>query len=370
MGWHPSFAEELRLEVHSGEPGETPDGEASLRLEVEGLPRSLPTYDYWIVDDPALVAAAPARPPEDGPVVGEPFTVEGNGDGVLQPGERVLLAVRAGNVGEAPAKAVRALLRNKSGAQGLLEEGFHDLGPVQVGGEARGSFGISVASDPDLSAPLKLDLMVADIDLHEAARERLELRLVGARPGFVAETGRRRVVVKSEGARLYNGADGKSQVLAELAAGAVLDVAGAAGGWLAIDYGKGRRAWVPADLTEDGGKAKASPLPERAELLVRPPTITLKDYPRVVKAESLGIDGLVTHPRRVRDIVVGVVPVGPGEVEKKIYFRENPERGGEAAKALSLSVDVPLVPGGNRVIVTARDGDDVEATREMLIYRE
>lgn len=373
MGWHPSFAEDLRLEVHSGEPGESPDGAAELRLEVEGLPRSQPTYDYWIVDDPALVAKAPARPPEEGPVVGEPFKVAGNGDGVLQAGERVLLAVRAGNIGEAPAKAVRALLRNKSGAQGLLEEGFHDLGPVKVGGEARGSFGVSVAAEPDLSAPLELDLMVADIELHEAARERLELRVVGERPPFVAAEGRRRAVVKDGGARLYNGADGKSAVLAELEAGTVLAVVGAAGGWLAVDYEPGRRAWVPADLTDDAeakAKAKPSALPERPALLVQPPTLTFKELPRTVKAASVAIDGLVSHPRRVRDVVVGVAPVGPGQVEEKVFFRANPARGGDGARSLAVSAEVPLVPGGNRIIITARDGDDVEATREMLVYRE
>jgi len=373
MGWHPSFAEDLRLEVHSGEPGESPDGTAQLRLEVEGQPRSQPTYDYWIVDDPALVAKAPARPLEEGPVVGEPFKVEGNGDGVLQAGERVLLAVRAGNVGEAPAKAVRALLRNKSGAQGLLEEGFHDLGPVKVGGEARGSFGISVAAEPDLSGPLELDLMVADIELHEAARERIELRVVGARPGFVAVAKKdkgRRVVVQEEGARLYNGADGKSAVLAELEPGTVLAVVGAAGGWLAIDYEPGRRAWVPADLTADGPKGKPSALPERPALLVQPPTIVLQELSSTVKAASVMIDGVVKHPRRVRDVVVGVAPVGPGEVEKKVFFRANPARSGDGARTLVVGAEIPLVPGGNRIIITARDGDDVEATREVLVYRE
>ena len=369
MGWHPSFVEDLGLEVHSGEPGEVPDGAAKLRLEVTGLPRSQPTYDYWIVDDPALVAAAPARPEVVGPEIGEPFKVVGNGDGVLQAGERVLLAVRAGNVGVAPAKAVRALLRNKSGAQGLLEEGFHDLGPIKVGGQARGAFGISVAAKPDLAAPLELDLMIADIDLHEAARERLELRLVGERPAYVA--GRRRVRIGDEGARLYNGADGKSAVLSELPAGTILQVEGAAGRWLAVIIEPGRRAWVPEDLTSPAGaKAKLRPLPARAVLLVQPPTIELAATPRVVKSATLRIEALLSHPRRLRDVVIGVAPVGPGEVEKKVFFKANAARSGDGARSLAIATEVPLVVGGNRIIITARDGDDVEASREILVYRE
>ncbi len=369
MSWHPSFVEDLGLEVHSGEPGELPDGTAKLRLEVTGLPRSQPTYDYWIVDDPALVAAAPARPVVEGTVVGEPFQVVGNGDGFLQAGERVLLAVRAGNIGEAPAKAVRALLRNKSGTQGLLEEGFHDLGPINVGGEARGAFGISVAEKPDLAAPLELDLMIADIELHEAARERLELRVAGTRPGFVA--GRRRVQIGDEGARLYNGADARSPVLRELPAGAILQVEGAAGGWLAVNIEPGRRAWLPEDLTSPAtSKAKPRSLPKRAAWLVRPPTIELAVTPRSVKSATLPIEALLSHPRRLRDVVIGVAPVGPGEVEKKVFFKANAARSGEGARSLSIATEVPLVVGGNRITITARDGDDVEASREILVYRE
>jgi len=372
MSWHPSFAESLRIDVHSGEPGETPDATAQLRLNVEGLERSFPTYDYWIVDDPALVAAAPSRPPADGPAVGEPFVVAGNGDGVLQPGERVLFAVRAENIGEASARAVRGLLRNKSGSQGLLEEGFHDLGPIKAGGTVRGAFGVSVAAKPDLAAPLELDLMIADVDLREAARDRLELRIVKPRPKFVAAAGRRpKVRIKEEGARLYNGADGKSAVLAELAGGAILEIVGEADGWLALELEPGRRAWVPADLTEEApAKAKRSPLPERSALLVRPPQISLAQVPTVVKGATVTIAATITHPRRVRDVVVGVAPVGPTEVENKVFFKANPARNGDGARSLVISTAVGLVMGGNRIIITARDRDDVEATRELLVYRE
>ncbi|MCB9568374.1 MAG: PDZ domain-containing protein [Myxococcales bacterium] len=369
MPWHPRFAEDLKVQIHSGEPDPTPDAEAGVRLEIAGRPRSALAYDYWIVDDPALVAKAPQRPEEAGPAVGEPFTVAGNGDGVLQPGERVLLAVRARNTGEAAAATVRALLRNKSGAQGLLEEGFAELGKIGAGAESRGAFGVEVNASPDLQKPLELDLMVADIHLREAARQRLKLRIVDERPAFEAAPGRFRI--KDEGARLYNGADGKAEVLGELAGGAVIATVGRAGGWLALELEPGRRAWVPADLAEEAGKGdKASAPPARPALLIAPPALTIDPLPTVVREASVTVTASARHPRRVRDVVVAVAPVGPAQVEDKVSYQANPAREGEAAGAMSIAAAVPLQPGGNRITVTARDGDGVEATREVLVYRE
>lgn len=368
MSWQPDFADALKIAVHGGEPGAAPDATTEVRLEVKGLPRSHLAYDYWIVDDPALVAKAPARPPEE--PGGEPFAVKGNGDGVLQAGERVLLAVRARNEGEAGAADVRALLRNHAGAQALLEEGFLALGPVAPGKEVRGSFGITVADAPDLALPVELDLMVADVQLRESARHRLRPRIAEGRPGFVA--GAQRVEVKGEGTRLYNGADGKSAVLAEVAAGQVVDVVGRAGGWLAVDLEPGRRGWLPADAVspvEGPAKGRAA-LPARTALLVTPPVIAVEAAPLVTKADRVTLDALATHPGRVRDLVVGVRPVGPAQVEDKVFFQANPAREGEAARSMRAQAAVPLASGGNLITITARDGESVEASREVVVFRE
>ena len=372
MSWHPDFVDTLTIAVHGGEPGPRPDAETVVRLEVEGLPRPRLAYDYWIIDDPELAAAAPPRPPSDDPAA-PPFTVRGNGDGVLQPGERVLLAVRAHNRGDAPATDVRALLRNQGGAQGLLEEGFLALGRIAPGGQASGAFGLTVSDAPDLALPLELDLMVADVHLRESARSRLRPRIVEERPAFAP--GARRVRVGPEGTRLYNAADGKSPVLLQLPAGHELDVVGQAGGWLAVALGPGRRAWLPADAAAPvappaRGKAAAPPLPPRAAVLVEPPDLALGPLPRAVSADAATITATARHPHRVRDLVIAARPVGPAHVEDKVFFQANPIREGDGAGAMSVSARVPLARGGNQITITARDGDGVEGSREVLVYRE
>jgi carboxyl-terminal processing protease len=364
MSWHPDFAEDLRLAVHSGEPGPTPDGRVSVRLEVSGQPRPHLAYDYWIVDDPALAAAAPKRPGD-----ADAFEIKGNGDGVLQAGEQVLLAVQARGRGAAVSDA-RALLRNHGGAQGLLEEGFLALGPIAAGGEVAGSFGLTVAAAPDLTLPLELDLMVADVQLRESARHRLRPRISEARPPFVAAAARYRV--KDEGARLYNGADAKSPVLGELAAGYVFESTGASGGWLAIALAPGRRAWIPADLAEEAGpRDRAAPPPARPALVVEPPKISIEAPPRTIAAAELELSIRAEHPRRLRDLVVSAQPVGPAQVEDKVLFFANPAREGDASRSVATTAKIPLTKaGGHRITVTARDGDGVEAHQEVLVFRE
>src|SRR5690606_30661708 len=109
--------------AHVGEPDPRPDGEAQVRITVAGAERPRYGFDYWIIDDPRLAALGPERPEQE-PMPGEqPFTVQGNGDGLLQPGERVLLGFQAHNAG-GPSPDARVLLRNLSGRQGLLEEGL------------------------------------------------------------------------------------------------------------------------------------------------------------------------------------------------------------------------------------------------------
>ncbi|MEZ4448722.1 MAG: hypothetical protein R3B09_04515 [Nannocystaceae bacterium] len=294
----------------------------------------------------------------------------GQRDGVLQPGERVLLAVRARNGAATPTTDVHgALLRNKSGDQGLLEEGFCALGGLGARAETRGAFGISVAEAPDLARPLELDLMVADVALHESARHRLKLRIAEEKPIYAAEA--RRVKVGAEGARLYNGADARAPILAEVPAGWVADVVGRAGGWLAIELEPGRRAWLPADLVADAGKGeRPGPAPTRASLLVGPPTLEVTGAPTTVKGASVTLQAIARHPGRLKDLVIAVAPVGPHTIEDKVFYLQNPAREGEAAETLEATAVVPLEPGPNRITLTARDGDDVAADREILVLRE
>lgn len=368
MAWHTDLVDTLRVDLHAGEPGPTADASTTVRFDIAGLPRPRFAYDYWIVDDPALAAAAPQRP-KTTPIPGEPpFEVRGNGDGVLQPGEHVLLALEIRNDSEAAASDARALIHNLSGAQVLLEEGFLQLGKVPAKGAVRGAFGLSVSDQADPARPVELEVIVADVVVRESVRHKFHVPLGVAAPTFTAAPGH--AIAGAEPVRLYNAADGKARQLAELPGGSAFDLVGAAGGWSAIEFGAGRRAWLPSDLVTPGVKTHPPTRPPTRPLLVQPPIIDLQPVARVAAGDTVEIHGSARHDARVRDVVVAVKPPGTAQVERKLDYRANPAHQGEAARSLDFSAQVPLEPGSNRILITARDGDDIEATREVWVFRE
>lgn len=367
MGWHTSFTDTLRVDLHAGEPDPTPDAQALVRFDVVGLTRPHLTYDYWIVDDPNLALKAPPRPSAVARPGDPLFAIRGNGDGNLQPGEQVLLAIEVGNAGPGPAADTRALIHNLSGAQALLEEGFVQLGPVPVGGKARGSFGLTVNPNADPALPVTFDVVVADVQLHESVRHKFKLGIAPAAPDFAPAAARLRV--GGESVRLYNAADSRARQVGELVPGAQLDILGQVGGWRAISAGPGRRFWLPGDLLQPGdGKGTSEPA-ARLAMLVQPPVLTIEPTTQLTTTPEVEIRGTARHPLRVHDVLVTVKPPGVGQVEQKVAYEANPARQGEKALELSFSARVPLNPGSNQILVTARDAEDVEATRELWVFR-
>jgi carboxyl-terminal processing protease len=367
MGWHSSFTDTVRVDLHAGEPDKDPDAQALVRFDIVGLTRPHLAYDYWIVDDPALADKAPARPKTVEKPGDVPFAIRGNGDGNLQPGEQVLLAIEVGNTGPGPAADTRALIHNLSGTQALLEEGFVQLGPVAVGGKTRGSFGLTVSPGADPSVPVTFDVVVADVQLHESVRHKFKLNILPTSADFTAAAAKQRV--GGEPIRLYNAADNHARQIGELAAGAQLDVLGRVGGWSAIAAGPGRRFWLPADLLQPGDGKGTTELAARSALLVQPPVLTIEPTGQVTDAPEIELHGVARHPLRVHDVLVTVKPPGVGQVEQKVAYEANPARQGEGAQQMSFSARVPLTPGSNQILVTARDAEDVEATREVWVFR-
>ena len=369
--WHRSFVDTLRVAAHIDEPGSSPNGQAELRFATVGATPPRFSYDYWLIDDPRLVAKGPKRPEHELLPGDVPFTVQGNGDGLLQPGERVLLAYRAHNAGgEAP--DARVLLRNLSGRQGLLEEGSYLYGKLEPGADFMAAFGISMSPQADPSLPLELELIVGDGILRESVDDKLRFRIIPGREGAVEVEGERRRTVGDQGAlRLYSGADASTAMVAELPEGAVIEVSTVAGEWLALDgaRGEGRRLWLPGDLVELGGKGAPTELP-REHRMIDPPVIDLAELPSVVSEAAVEISGTAHHHRRVRDVVVTVRAPGPSQPERKVFYLANREAEGEAAQHLEFRTAVELSPGSNRISILVRDQDKVERIEELWVYRE
>lgn len=375
MPWHSDFTDVLAFDLHVGEPDPKPDARATVRFDVEGPLRPGLAYDWWIVDDPELARSAPPRPAVKLLPGEEPFTVTGNGDGMLQPGERVLLSFEALNRGPGPSPDVRAILRNGSAQQGLLEEGAVTLGSLPPGKTARASFGITVNDDADPSLPFEVELVVGDAHVRARAGDELRLRVLPKGETLVPEVGT--VRVEGEPVRVYDGAHASAPVVVELPTGSTVPVMGRLGAWrVSALPEQGRRLFVPADLgtwvegAGTGKKPEANPLEDEHQPLVMPPSLTLEPVPRVVSDASFTLRGTATHPRRVRDVAVLVRPPGASQMDHKIHYAANSAIQGEEAQSLSFEAEVPLEPGGNRVTILARDGRKVERREDVWVFRE
>ncbi|HEY0133096.1 MAG TPA: hypothetical protein VGB85_03425, partial [Nannocystis sp.] len=224
---------------------------------------------------------------------------------------------------------------------------------------------VSPAADP--AKPVSFDIVVADVQLRESVRHKFELPVFGHTAQFAAAPAQKRV--GAESARLYNAAHGSARQVGEIPAGARLDILGLAGGWAAVSAGPGRRAWLPADLLQPAEGKGAGELPARAYALVQPPALTLEPTQQVTTEATVEVRGTARHPLRVHDVLVTVKPAGVGQVEHKVDYEANPAHQGDAARQMTFTASVPLAPGSNQILVTARDAEDVEVTREIWVFR-
>lgn len=375
MSGHPSFTDAIGIDVHAGPIRESPVAQERVFFDVEGRAQPLLSFDVWIVDDPQRVDDAPRRPPDASAFGDTPFAVQGNGDGMLAPGERVLVSFAAHNEGPGVAPSVRGILRNLSGSQGLLEEGVFELGELRAGQSKRGSFGLTVSPEANLDIPLELELIVSDALVRTQTRDKLRLRVLGGASEGVRE--RRKVTAARDGITLFYGSHPGAGVAAVASQGTLLESVGVFDGYYGFDADGGRRVFASVDPSawssaSPGSKPVALRMhPEDADPVdwrttVRPPRIELLPFARQTAAGEVRIEGVATHPDGLRDVVVLVRPARGRWVERKIEYVAAPP----GATSLPFSATVPLVEGGNRILVVARDATQVQRRVEGWVLRD
>ena len=383
MPWDASLVERLTVDLWQDEEP-SPGTSAEVPLEVKGRARPRFEFDWWVMDDPARVRTTPKRPKPRFPV-DVPFDVAGNGDGVLQPGERALIVFTATNVGVGKSIDTRAILNNHSGVQGLLEEGNISLGSVRAGGTVSGAFGLSVSREAVAGKGMELELFVGDAHLRESTGATLRLPVAPA-DATIQTRARGNYRVVAESARLYAGSHAGSVQVMEVPRDAVLRGEVIDGRWLGVRGPKRRRLWVPLDVLESirGGR----PTVLKPAALVAPPVVTVEDLPARTSSATVTLRGIASHAVGVADVTVRVKPTDPALPARKVLYRSASEPADETAPpllsvpardakrpakvvraALSFEANVPLALGSNKIFVRARDAYGVEGVMERWVYR-
>jgi carboxyl-terminal processing protease len=312
------------------------------RFEVVELPRPLFAFT-WQVDD----------------------ETKGDGDGLVQRGEDVLLRVDVKNVGPGPSGDKTYLsIKNLGDDKVFIKKGRAVLGSIPAG-ETR-----SALLEIEVKKGIKLDtfplrVMVVDEKLEEYVSEKMEVPVSPPSPARQPATGA--VKVAAQGTPVRSGASATSAPLAEAPRGTVLPVSARIGDLYKVEWEKGRVGFVAAADVQPVAKGKREGAVTRVWQR-EPPRIALNPDPSkgpvVVDAEKLHLSGTASIPAgspstRIRDVFVFVN-------DQKVFFKVVPE--GKAGE-VPFVADIPLKPGNNTVTVVAREDEEFQTRRSLVVHR-
>lgn len=326
-------------------------------------------FNYWIVDDPKSKRVAPKRPKRI-EVKGEPvFEIEGNGNGQVGVGEKVLLAFEVINVGKASATIPSIVVRNRSRNQALLEEGAAPLEALAPGERRYASIAMTVSDKAELEKTIDLQVLVGDRKSSRVVERAIHLPIES----------------KNEGAKWKKDAKAKNLspkrvlnlraqpkpgalLLARLDPKQTLRRVGKMGSWTAVDLGRGRLAWVQAgEEAFDSAAGRAKPKLPALRSMVVAPGLEL-EIPRQSSSGQLSIRGQAFDDGALEDLVIWNVPEKRGEKARKLLYRSlGPDAKESERKSMSFATQVELVPGPQRIRVVARDSDKVETQRDYWV---
>ena len=315
-------------------------------VAAEGIPRPGFAYGYQIIDDPELGDA-----------------ITGNGDGLLQVGERVKLRIWVQNSGPGDAQDARVQLRNGSGDAVFLHEGRAKIGALAVGKSDQVELDFEVQK---ATPEVDLQVTVMDNKIGEYVTEELVFPVAAALNFDATKQG---VTITGGGAvDLYASPIAGAPAIASAEDGATFTSRGSADGWHKLEVAKDQYAYVREDQLQVGAKAPRKPGKSTVVYIVSPPRIQLDPIAGQTAGESVTISGAAIDGEQVRDVYITVRNPSRdifGSAEKVFYEASaNPTSG-----RLEFSAEVPLEPGNNIIDIYARENDQVTGVERMWVLR-
>ena len=289
----------------------------------------------------------------------------GNGDGLPQRGESFTVRVAVKNEGPgASGEKTYVSLKNLGDEKLFIKKGRESIGALKPGEVKWAAMEVELKKGSK-SDTLPVRVMVVDEKMDQYVSEKLDIPVAKEEPARAPATGA--VAVQAADAFVRAGASPGAEPLASARKGAVLPVDGKFGDFYRVEWQRGRFGFVAdADV-------KPSHAPHGgavAELWQRePPRIALVPDPirgaPVAEGDKWRLQGSAFVPpsadpdARLRDLFVFVN-------DQKVFFKVVPESA-NAAK-LDFSTDVPLKPGNNTVTVVAREDDEFQTRRSVVVF--
>src|SRR5438105_508144 len=300
-----------------------------------------------------------------------------------QAGDTMELALTAHNTGTTPIYRLRAYTKSDNNILDRREFVFGQLGPRE-----KRTWTVPVKipryvpsrrddvtvkwEDDQASAldELHAESDIGDKDTYEIQHEKVLLP-IGAPSQIAPSVAAVRVL--SEAGVLSN-ANEKANKIAGARKGAVLAAKGKLGSFYRVEWGKGRVGFVAAMLVKEAPSAHPSFAKVSAVQPHEPPTIRVANLDTShggieVDSDRFTLSGQAADPNGMRDLQIFVQHEND---YRKVFFKTARKPGdmSAGASALDFSAELPLKPGNSTIFLIAREDDDLQAQRTIVIHRK
>jgi len=320
------------VKVHFDAAGGHTPGSAELRPTIQALPRPLFQYSYQISDN-----------------------LQGNGDGLLQRGERATMYLTVKNVGPGASRETQANLANRSGEGVLLRKGRFDISNMKPGDVRHVAFTFDVQQQLQ-EDQVVLGLSVGDRDLREFANEKIKLPIVGSVQLAAADGS----VTTKRQARLFGDAQVSGVAFGLLPAGVALQRLATANGAVKVRVDGERFAFIKSDAVTSGGRGGSEVVFDQVYSHA-PPTLNVSVGAMATRTDKVKIKVEAFDSEQLLDMYMFVGP-------RKLFYQSN--RKGADRKSASFEFDAPLRPGVNIITVVARENPDTTTRRTVVVRRD
>jgi carboxyl-terminal processing protease len=290
----------------------------------------------------------------------------GNGDGLPQRGETFELRVDVRNAGTGAASSkTYVALKNLGDEKLFIKKGREVIGALKPGEVKSATMEVELRRGSKSDA-LPLRVVIADEKMQEFVAEKLDLTVAKDEPARTVAKGS--VKVDGPEVLLRTGASASAPVIASARKGAILPFDARVGEFYRVEWQRGRFAFVAdSDVKAAHGlrSGVVTPLWQR-----EPPRIALTPDPLkgapIVEGDTWKLQGSATVPAsadpaaRLRDVFVFVN-------DQKVFFKVQPETA--AAGRMEFTAEIPLKPGNNLVTVVAREDDEFQTRRSVVVSR-
>jgi carboxyl-terminal processing protease len=300
------------------------------------------------------------------------LTGAGSTDGLLHKGETAELVLDVKNIGQGKAYDAFAALKNLAEDKLNVKKGRTKLGPIAPGETKTATFILEPKKGLE-DVPVTVRLELGDKETWEIEKEKLLLP-VGPQISPAPSPTLVRVNVDTN---VLSAALESGEKLASAKKGAVLPAKGKVGAFYRVEWQKGRVGFLPVAAAKDAAKsakptlAKVVPLTQREPPFIKLTNLDTSRGGVEVDSDHLTLTGMAGDPSGMRDLQIFVQHEND---YRKVFFRTAKKSGqahtSSGPATLDFTADLPLKPGNSTVYLIAREDDDLQAQRTLVIHRK